>query len=182
MEKLTHSELHRLVGRPTPELQERVETTITEVIFNLQDKLGKSITPPAIEYDLKGRTAGWAIGGHTIRLNIDLLYTNTEQMLNQTVPHEVCHIAQHQLYPHSKSHGREWQHLMRLLGLTPNRCHQYEVQTQRKHDRPHTYKCTNPHCGYSYKITRGMHAKIKMGSKRVCGKCRGPLVELPEVQ
>lgn len=191
MENLTHLELHRLIGKPTPELEAQVDRVISDTLIILSSKLGgKELAMPEVLYDLKGRTAGWAQTKtvseppfdttrkiHTIRLNIDLLYRNTESMLQQTVPHEVCHIVQHQLYTHSKAHGYEWQSLMRLLGLTPDRCHQYDVELQRKHDRPYKYVCP---CGNTFNLTRGMHSKIKMGSKRICNKCKGYLVEVTD--
>jgi SprT protein len=84
-------------------------------------------------FDLKGATAGMAIGGHTIRLNTEALENYTDDMLHNTIPHEVAHIACQQWYPKENvHHGYKWQYMMYRLGLEPARCHNYDYTPARR--------------------------------------------------
>ena len=63
-----------------------------------------------------------------IRLSIPLWPRASENERRETVLHEVCHVVV--MYESKKSgkrvpsHGHEWQHKMRTLGIEPKRCHQ----------------------------------------------------------
>lgn len=87
------------------------------------------LTIPTIVYDINSaRLGGEARGGHTIRLNPVFLNQDPDGYIKQVVGHEYCHIAQHNLYGNRTSaHGREWKNLMRICGLTADRCHTYKA-------------------------------------------------------
>lgn len=129
-----------------------------------------SLKDPEIRYDLKGHTAGMANASY-IRINVDLLYTeHKDDMLNQTIPHEIAHVAQRQLFPCSKPHGREWAHFCYLLGIPAERCHNYETTAARKRSkmpRPFVYVCS---CRKHY-LTKILHKRILQGRYYKCRDC-----------
>lgn len=172
---LDNNRLLALLGKPTPELQAAVEAKAEATFQLLEAKLGKPLNRAVISYNLKGRTAGLAWSFQKlIQLNLGLLNDPRYQddMLNDTVPHEVCHIVQYQIAPRSKSHGYEWQRLMLMIGLQPTRCHSYETTPARKHSRPHSYRCD---CDQVRMVTNLMHTKIQPGKIYTCNNCKGRL-------
>lgn len=56
--------------------------------------------------------------------NLGSLYVETDFLLNQTAPHEVCHGIEYMIYPEKlrevyDGHGDGWKSLMEYLGLPP---------------------------------------------------------------
>lgn len=171
---LDNNRLLVLLGKPPTDIKGRVNEVVEATFVKLEAKLDQTFKRCEITYDLKGRTAGMAYSlPPEIKLNLQLLLDSryTEDMLNDTVPHEVCHIVQRQLAPRSKAHGHEWQRLMYLIGLEPTRCHNYEVAPVRKHARPHRYECD---CRV-HMVTNLIHTKIQSGQVRTCLNCKGRL-------
>jgi len=83
----------------------------------------------SVSLDLKGTCAGKAYHWENrVKLNRFLLRQNPESMVNQTLPHEIAHVITHIQYPFAKgSHGPEWQSVMRMFGLVPDTCHDYDT-------------------------------------------------------
>lgn len=157
-------------GHITPELEARVNIKLAETMDVFHRAYpNQEFSTPNMVYDLKGHTAGYAIGGHTIRLNAGILGNpkHTEDMLHQTLPHEVAHIIVQQLYPGAQGHGREWRNMMRLLKLRPDRCHQYDTVAARKKSKPYKY-----HCGCSeHMVSITIHRRILQGRQYRCRQC-----------
>jgi SprT protein len=145
---------------------------VQECLDKVQDRNAEvKLAFPEIVYDLKGRTAGRA-NGEKIRLNADLLNGKyREDMLNQTVPHEVAHSIQFQLFPRSQPHGREWRVIMYILGKPATRCHNYDTKPARVTKRPYEYRCN---C-QTHHLTEYKHIKIQSGAKYICKRCKGEL-------
>lgn len=167
-----------LTGMPTVAISEAVETKITECLEILADK-GYPAKRPTVTYDLKGHTAGRAHGGSIMRLNLDLLLNPDTQheQLNVTVPHELCHNVQRQSWPNSKSHGYEWQRLMLLLGLQPDRTHTMQTKAARRRtpQARYAYYCSCP--SRIHYISQTRHNKIQRGTATYkCRDCNGRLV------
>lgn len=62
--------------------------------------------------------------GFILYINVAILTIETERILNQTIPHEVCHMINCIIYPEITSreeeyHGKAWQELMRYCKLEP---------------------------------------------------------------
>lgn len=174
--EMSDDELDRVLGEVSEHVRYRVMSKVNEILSMYDD-----ITPPVIKYDLKGHTAGWAIGGHTIRLNAALLNNPryVDDMIEQTVPHEVAHIIVHQRWPRAKGHGREWQHVMHRLGLNATRCHQYNTTAARTTAKPYVYYC---HCTTPHHVTKLLHTRIQRRiaqghSHYICKICKGRLRE-----
>jgi len=171
MEPLSQDEVAILLNIATPEQEERVEAVITDCLNIAAQHFGRSFSRPLVKYDVRGNYAGWAHGTEYIRLNPTLLAQHTEEYLRTTVPHEVAHIIQHQLYPRSKPHGKEWAYVMWVLGVPADRTHEWETKPARVHPRPWEYHCD---CRTHW-LTNRMHAKILNGQRRYCTKCRADL-------
>ena len=95
------------------------------------------IVRPQVRVDLHGHTAGLAYPrSNRIRLNVDLLADPryAQDMLHNTLPHEVAHIVTYQLWPEvTGHHNAPWRYVMEnILNLPATRCHQYETKTARR--------------------------------------------------
>jgi SprT protein len=165
---LNDDELLKALGEVPEHTKNRVEQIITNCLLTLQARFPNTpLNRPVVAYDLKGHHAGWALPDGTIRLNTDLLLSETEDMLATTLPHEIAHVVQRQIYPRSKSHGLEWRRLMGYLGVPADRCHQYETIAARKKSTPYTYYCD---C-QEHKVTVTLHRRMLQGRTYRCRRC-----------
>lgn len=175
---LSDDELNAILGEVSESIQQRVEEIITDRLAFLHRHYfpQHDLKRPVVKYDLQGHHGGWAIGTHTIRLNTVLLNDPRYQrdMLEQTLPHELAHIVQHQVFPHSRAHGREWSRIMGYLGLPAKRCHQYETVAVRQKSRPYRYYCN---CDEPHFVTITLHRRMQKGSMYSCKRCKGRLVK-----
>jgi predicted SprT family Zn-dependent metalloprotease len=95
-------------------------------------ELKMPITRPKVVYDLAGTAAGYYVyDKHTIRVNEILLKLNLSDYVHQTFGHEFVHAVVHYHYPHAKSHGWEWKHVMLRFGLEPSTTHRYDTTLSR---------------------------------------------------
>jgi SprT protein len=181
------------------ELQNRVFNKVLECLDIAQRHFGEHKVPyiPSIKYETCGTTAGWAYwrrnGKSWIDINPILLNENPERVVNVTVPHEIAHIVVGDVYKDDemsnfickngrryrkvKPHGIEWQRVMRLFGLEPERCHDMNVSTihAMRHKVTFTYKCN---CD-EYKVGPTVHKRITvLGRSYSCKKCKGKLVKV----
>jgi SprT protein len=170
---MSEKELAMVEGFPSKEMQAEVEAAITKALDIFQKHFNRSFIRPTVEYDLQGHTAGIA-NSKRIRLNIEVLYDHREDMLTQTIPHEVAHVVQRQLYPKSKSHGLEWRSLMHILGIPANRTHSYETTPARVRKREYTYICD---CQV-HMVTKTLHNRMQNGQTYTCRHCKGQLREM----
>ncbi len=116
----------------------------------------------------------YLIGG--IRLSIPLWPRASESERREVVLHEVCHVVV--IYENKKtgkkvrSHGREWQHKMRQLGLEPKRCHQVSTEGLKR-----TRKTVQMYCACKIQMETPRVAKrISRGSHWYrCVKCKAKL-------
>ena len=163
------------IGKPDSETLSRINRKLRECA----EKLNYDYELPTVSFDLKGRTAGQAFySGNRIRLNLELLNKNREEMIENTLPHEFAHIAAFKFYgEEGKGHGHYWKLTMMRLGLEPKRCHNMEVTPARKHQK-FDYSCKCP--GKVFKIGKNVHEKIQSGRPRYCPSCRADVVYIGE--
>lgn len=166
-----------LIGKPTAVISQMVEAKVAKAMHLLQAFLPEhSLRRPTVTYDLRGHHAGYArSSNNNIRLNLDLLLNETtrDEILNETIPHEVAHIVQRQIWPNSKSHGKEWKRLMWYLGLEPTRCHTMQTKAARKRtpQARYAYYCSCPNRTHFISQTR--HNRIQRGTQTYkCKYCR----------
>ncbi|MAH46520.1 hypothetical protein CMI37_11850 [Candidatus Pacearchaeota archaeon] len=159
------------------ELKKRVNEKVDTCLFKLQEKFGTDMVFPTIEYSLRGKVAGQAnYGKNKIRLNLKAFELEPADMMDDTVPHEVCHLYAHKHNPHRiKPHGYEWKECMRALDLTPKRCHSYSLPNARK-VRRWTYYCGCAEGEFVHMISTIIHNRIKRGRSYRCRTCRETLL------
>lgn len=121
-----------------------------------------------------GTTSAFAYvnGNRKIVLNTILLGENAEAFMTSTIPHEVAHICVRHNYPNAKQyHGREWRHVMKILGAKPNRMHSYDVSNVKtaRDMTKHVFTCK---CNINHFLSPQM---AKKSSTLMCAKCRGRL-------
>lgn len=131
---------------------------------------GTRLPMPTVSFDLKGKTAGKAfLERNHVQLNAVLLTENAEEFIEQTVGHEVAHLATHARYGHkAQAHGAEWKQMMRLIGLEPHRCHSFDTSNSAVSKASFRYLCG---C-QEHLLTARRHALARRrgyGCKR-CGK------------
>lgn len=131
------------------------------------------IKEPTLALDLRGRAAGRADRARNhVRLNPVLFRENFDAFLRQTIPHELCHLWKHQLGLGGRSHGEEWQRLMRLMGAEPRRTHSFDTSRAIvRRVRRHPYRCA---CR-THRISQIIHQRIGRGRVYRCRACRSPL-------
>jgi len=167
------------------------------------DKLQKAYkrTPPMpkITFDLRSiGTAGIAHGASLIRLNMGYI-AQEDEMLRQTVPHEICHCwlaaigdsshvrSAHDAYTQvaygrrrrRSPHGPEFMSLMRFFGIEETRTHTMGKAAipAGSSRRLWAYKCSG--CGHKYQLSTTIHNKLARGQVRFhpsCGRERGKIV------
>ena len=152
----------------------------------LLDEAGRhfGLKPPpvAIRFDLRGRGAGQvrrqAGGIWLVRYNPALLERHGEDFLARTVPHEVAHILAFRLHGLGiQPHGPEWRAMMRLFGVPPERCHDFDVsglQTRTLNRYPYQCGCR------SHLLTSIRHHRILRGQRYLCGTCGQALEQARE--
>ena len=171
--KLSNDLIGSLLGIPGSDRQAAVEAQITKYLDVAEKHYNRKFNRPIVSYDLKGHTGGWAKGGREIRLNYDVLHDDRyyQDMIHQTVPHELAHIIVHQIWPDAGAHGAHWQMIMAIFGKPATRCHQYETKAVKKHKKFH-YTCLCPERIHYFGQAR--HNRAQSGQRRyhctLCGK------------
>lgn len=118
-----------------------------------------------------------------IGLHATLLSENTASMLQETVPHELAHVAVYWYWerrvPRGRrpsSHGAEWKHLMRhVFGVEPERTHSYDMSNVKvRRQRRWIYTCACE--GEQHVVTTARHNRYsrRPGMFR-CVRCRSAI-------
>lgn len=145
------------------ELQNQAEQ-IFGVRFDVELKLNKRLTS----------TAGRAFYvQNLIELSDKLLQDNFQGFLDDTLPHEFCHLLSYKLYAEAgKGHSQEWKATMLAMGYKPTRCHSYAVQKR-------AAKTTQYTCGCMiHEITPQRKAWMARGKVYSCVHCGKVIKEL----
>lgn len=132
------------------------------------------ITPPSVALDLQGRCAGRAHRTRNhIRLNAVLFRENFADFIDNTIPHELCHLWHYQLGLKGRSHGEEWKRLMRRMNVEPSRTHRYDTtRSATRRVRRFIYYCA---CK-SHTVTTILHNRMRRGRTYLCKGCKTKLL------
>ena len=106
---------------------------IAEAAWRKAEKhYARSFTRWPIEWAFKGRTAGTAhLDEQRITLSVEIAMQNQVRFLGRTVPHEIAHAIEWQLW-RTAGHGERWQSIMAALGVADNSpTHDYDVSSVR---------------------------------------------------
>lgn len=126
---------------------------------------------------LRGKAAGMALyPSFDIKYNERLFLENSQEFVNDVVPHEVAHIIVYQLYgPKTPGHGKEWKSVMKALGKIPSTYHQFSTINT----GIHAGKRIVASCGHRIYLLSPTLAR----ETRHCNECRRPLRNLwPEME
>lgn len=130
---------------------------------------------PTVRFDLRGRAAGMTVYGRgrrdraAIRLNAELLSANPNDMIEETVPHEVAHVAARWFHgDRIKPHGPEWRSIMHSFGKRAATCHNLPARPARRLTY-YPYDCGCPRPNYLSAIR---HRRAQRGRQRYqCVRC-----------
>jgi predicted SprT family Zn-dependent metalloprotease len=114
----------------------------------------------------KGRNAGCAryqraLNGINVNLEFNIYHIENywDDMVEDTVPHEVAHVIDYMIRGDS-NHDGHWQYIARSLGCTGNRTHNYEVKAARKTQK-FIYVAT---CGSKVAFSKVRHNRVQSGT------------------
>lgn len=184
-------------------LKEAIDVIVVNCIAKAERHFGRKYNAIRVEYEVRGRKGGYAMGDEYINLNPVLLVENTTEYLEQVVPHEVAHCIDSANGDNQRPegvrftrsgrmrrmkrsvHGPTWKRIMVLFGCDPDqRCHQMDttnsaVRTKTKYE----YQCLS--CKQSIFVSSVRHNKQRRhalehpGSSfytcKRCGRTRGTL-------
>lgn len=160
-------------------IKNRVEDRLLEMALKVESKYPENnvkIEIPTVEYTTIGRVAGKAYyRDYKIVLNSILLLENIEDMIYQTVPHELAHLVSVKLYGNSgKGHGKIWKMVMYWMNIPPNRTHNYNCCNINPEKEVYIYKCNckKPHTLSNIKHKRSMNNYTTY----YCKKCKKELI------
>jgi len=148
------------------ERMKAVEDKIAAVKAIVKQRYNMDLSDLIVRYDLKGRTAGWAIGHRTIRLNTTAIFgdeAHFRDMVDDTIPHEIAHTVCHRNPSLGRKHDAGWAAVCRALGGTGKRTHD---MTTIEYARGRTYIYTST-AGKEYGVSERRHRSIQTG-----GMCR----------
>lgn len=180
------------------DIRKRVDAIVLICIAKAEKHFGRKYNAINVQYNVRGRKGGHAIGDNHIDLNPILFMENQEEYFTQVVPHEVAHCIDSANGDNRRAegmagirfnrngrmrrakrsiHGPTWQHIMRVFGLEPDRTHCMDttnaaVRTKTKYE----YKCVK--CSKSYFVSSVRHNKQRRaaltnpgGSYYTCTRC-----------
>lgn len=158
------------------DVHDAFQAKIAACYFQVGPKLGLVWQPIRITFDLRGMVGGKAWAGLNL-IQINPGFVDDEHysdLLNQTIPHEYAHILAGRKYGQRVGHGPEWKYVMRLMGLEPRRCHNYDLT---KVIKVVMYRCA---CR-DHQFSTRRHAVVrKYGTTYTCRDCKTPIVRKME--
>lgn len=171
------------MSRINDELHEKIVAKIKQTVEKINSHYNMNMPVPPVFYDLKGTTAGIARyyydgrGNETMSVHLQpkLFVENLDDSLNNTVPHEVCHLGvlhksrleKRKVSP--KPHGAEWKLMMWVVGAAAKNKHDYDVEDIRKKRTEYQYQCG---CENGQVVSATIHRKMKEGHRYSCKKCK----------
>lgn len=170
------------------ELHGRVMARLDELMLVVSARL-PGFTRPAVGYFTKRAAAGLAYyHAHRIELHRELLRENAEDMIHDTIAHELAHLvtfalASRRMIPGTgRGHGCHWQGVMRTwFGIVPKRTHSYDMTNAGvKRQRRWVYGCAYDH---TLTMTTTRHNKAQRTARAradgtcgyLCARCHTPI-------
>lgn len=137
--------------------QQQVIDKCKEVVEKARVLYNVNLSVVQIQFNLKGRAAGWAScknGIYTCRFNSEMITRGDpvvlKDMLEDTVPHELAHIVCYMRRELGKNHDTGWYRVCRALGGTGKTTHSLEVINGK---------------GYTYEYITDRGHKVRIGDK-----------------
>ena len=124
---------------------------------------------------LRSTGGRYLLGTHNIEINKKYLEQLGETELIGIIKHELCHYHLHLEGKGYQHKDQDFKLLLKRVGA-PRFCHQLpERKAKRKVTRILLYQCTD--CQQTYQRKRSINT-----SRYVCGKCRGRLKKIKEIE
>ncbi|WP_211829577.1 SprT-like domain-containing protein [Kistimonas asteriae] len=155
------------------QIEQDINRRIHQLIRKASHYYDIPFPPPIILMDLLGSDAGQALPGkNRLRFNPALYRQNPTHFVHHIVAHEVAHLIAAKVYGHRiKPHGKEWQAVMTLFQVPPERCHNYDIRHAGRHH--FIYGCDCPE--REIPLTAIRHNRIQRGVKYHCQHCGSAL-------
>lgn len=119
---------------PQSKLQTQANVIVRAFTNIINKRFGTNMRVPNVSFNVRGTTAGKAYyNQHLVDLNMQLYLENPSYFFNQTIPHEVAHLASVHIHgSKGAGHGKEWKVIMGLIGREPKRCHTLNVSSVKR--------------------------------------------------
>ena len=151
-----------------------VRAKVAECIAIAERKFGNKMPNVQVRFDLRGRAAGVAgkqYGNFFLRFNVvhmNLGGKTWDHIINDTVAHEVAHLACFQAPTLGRNHDAGWQRVCIALGGNGQRCYsENDAPEAIAANKPYVYTTTN---GATVRVSSAIHSRIQKGkSYRVRG-------------
>ena len=110
-------------------LQDQARVVVKVFTRVINARFGTNMPVPRVTFGVRGTTAGFAYYyEHRVDVNMQLYIENPIYFFNQTLPHEVAHLASFHIYGvKGTGHGKEWKVIMGLIGREPKTRHNLDV-------------------------------------------------------
>lgn len=122
-----------------------------------------------------GRVAGMAKRRKNIfnlEFNVEAIFKDREEMMKNTIPHEMAHIVDMVLHGGKSSHGPRWRYIVRALGGSDERTHDIPVSKARR-SRKFLYRAT---CGTEVEVGSRHHKMVQQGGRLIIRKTGGEVL------
>ncbi|MEE4299657.1 MAG: SprT-like domain-containing protein [Pseudomonadales bacterium] len=167
---------------PPAELDRRVRARFTALLARAAEELAALGLPPLptprLHYFDHRLDAGRALpparvgAAGTVELNTAYLRRHPEEMLEETVAHELAHLVVFHLNPQRRQppHGAVWQRVMQeWFGVEPERTHRFDASVvPARRQRRWRYRCG---CR-EHELTTVRHRRVAKGARYLCRACR----------
>lgn len=163
--------------------------SVAEKIKKIQsefESLGYAPFPITYKIEsLKPGVAGKAkLGIDEIVISKDYLAEHPYDVIQVTIPHEICHLYVNKYKPNAKQHhGPEFRWFMQLIGLKGDTYHQMKtpdtIKIQRKTKTRYVYKTANNEIAL---LTKKQHEKALRGLRFLTKKTREYLTFTEQVK
>ena len=143
---------------------------------------------PRIEISLEikrltPRVAGYAHPySYLVEINELYLKDNLQEMSNQILAHEICHIYNFEYNPEAKQHhGPEWKNIMKSIGYAPDTRHRMKIAEMKPKQKRKKVRYIYTNGVKKCYVTKQQHEKLTNG--KAIGKLQGhPIVWTGEIK
>ena len=145
-----------------------------DMFMSIVEDNGLPVTRPSISFNNRTRAAGICKSNGSIELSKPYLQHHEDDMVWDTLGHEFAHHVINE-HPHLQerrgskrlSHGPNFKHICRMIGVKDDRCHSMKLPNQVSRRTEKAY-CS---CK-TFDITTQMKNKIARGSGHFCKSCK----------